>query len=69
MGRDCFDGVVGASKKIIGLGDSSLHWMIAQIACETHISPNELLALEPRMLWTMQRYLISRSQKQKQAKR
>ncbi len=49
-------------KKIKGLGDSSAHWTIAMLACETHISPRELMELDPRMLWTMQRYLVSRAQ-------
>lgn len=44
----------------MGLGDSSTHWAIAQLSYEFKISPNELLTLEPRMLWTMQRYLIAR---------
>jgi hypothetical protein len=34
------------------------------IAVETGISPRELMALEPRMLWTMVRYMISRAQGQ-----
>jgi len=33
------------------------------MAVETQISPRELMALEPRMLWTMYRYMVSRSQK------
>jgi hypothetical protein len=33
------------------------------LACETHISPRELMELDPRMLWTMQRYLVSRAQR------
>jgi len=32
------------------------------IAVETGISPRELLALEPRMLWTMVRYMVARAQ-------
>jgi hypothetical protein len=47
----------------VGLGESSAHWLIATIAVETAIPPSELLSLEPRMLWTIQRYLVSRSQK------
>jgi hypothetical protein len=27
------------------------------IACETGISPRELLALDDRMLWTLERYV------------
>jgi hypothetical protein len=42
-----------------------MHWMIAQLSVESGISPVDLLALEPRMLWTLQRYMISRSQKQR----
>jgi hypothetical protein len=34
--------------------------MIAQLAYEYKISPRELLELDPRMLWTLQRYLIAR---------
>jgi len=37
------------------------------IAVETGISPRELLELEPRMLWTIERYLINRSHQQQQA--
>ena len=51
-------------KKIAGLGDQSLHWQISIMSVETGISPNELLATDPRMLWTMWRYMIHRSQKQ-----
>jgi hypothetical protein len=47
-----------------------MHWAIAQMSVETGISPRELMNLEPRMLWTMQRYLIARSQKsQRKGKR
>jgi hypothetical protein len=42
------------------LGDSSIHWAIVQLAYEYKINPKELLELEPRMLWTMQRYLVAR---------
>jgi hypothetical protein len=45
----------------VGLGDSSAHWFIASLAVETGISPRELMALEPRMLWTIYRYLVHRS--------
>jgi len=31
---------------------------------ETGISPRELMQLEPRMLWTMGRYIVARSQAQ-----
>lgn len=41
--------------------------MLATVACETGISPNELMNLEPRMLWTMVRYLVARAQKGQQA--
>jgi hypothetical protein len=34
--------------------------MIAQLAYEYKLSPNELLELDPRMLWTLQRYLVAR---------
>lgn len=64
MGRVCLDGVRGRRKKIVGLGDSSMHWQIAALSVETGISPRELMELEPRMLWTIERYLISRGQSQ-----
>jgi len=48
----------------VGLGDQSAHWMIVTLAVETGISPRELMQLEPRMLWTMQRYLEARSKAQ-----
>ena len=53
----------------MGLGDSSMHWMIAQLSVESGISPVDLLELEPRMLFTLQRYMVSRNQKQRQRKR
>lgn len=62
MGRVGFYCVAGSRKKIKGLGDSSLHWLIAQIAVETGLSPTELINLEPRMLFTIQRYMIWKSQ-------
>jgi len=46
--------------------------LIAQIAVETGISPNELLALSPRMLFTVQRALEAKakaSQRPRKAKR
>lgn len=43
-----------------GLGETSAHWLIAQIAVETGISPNELLALDPRMLFTLERALVAK---------
>lgn len=64
MGRISFDGQGSFRKKIVGLGDSSLHWEIAALAVETGISPKELMELEPRMLWTMARYIVARSQAQ-----
>lgn len=36
------------------------------MAVETGIAPSELLSLEPRMLWTMHRYMVSKSQRQGQ---
>lgn len=48
----------------MGLGDSSMHWQIAALAVETGLSPVELMKLEPRMLWTIERYLIARAQAQ-----
>jgi len=52
-------------KKIRGLGDSSVHWQLAILAVETGISPRELADLEPRMLWTMFRYLASKNQQRR----
>jgi len=46
-------------KKIEPLGAWSLHWTLAQLSHEFKISPRELMELEPRMLWTMQRYLVA----------
>jgi len=46
------------------LGDESAHWYIASIACETGISPRELMQLDSRMLWTLGRYLVYKNQKQ-----
>lgn len=34
------------------------------IAVETGISPRELMDLEPRMLWTIQRYMVGKYQAQ-----
>ena len=63
MVRYCFDGWrVRHKKSIKGFGESSAHWFIAQVAVETGISPRELMELEPRMLWTIHRYLVSKSQ-------
>jgi hypothetical protein len=62
MGGNCFGSNRGFSKKIVGLGENSLHWQIAALAVETGISPRELTELEPRMLWTMGRYVVARSQ-------
>jgi hypothetical protein len=39
------------------LGDSSQHWYIAYLACETGISPSLLLQESDRMLFTMGMYL------------
>jgi len=46
-----------------------MHWHIASLAVESGISPNELLKLEPRMLFTIERYLVWRSHQQKQRRR
>jgi hypothetical protein len=48
----------------VGLGDSSLHWEIAALSVETGIAPSVLMEQEPRMLWTMARYIVARSQAQ-----
>lgn len=45
-----------------GLGDDSMHWKLAALAVETGISPRELLELTPRMLWTLERYLVWKGQ-------
>jgi hypothetical protein len=52
-----------------GLGDSSAHWLFANLAIETGISPRELIALSPRMLWTIQRALESRAQESNRARK
>ncbi len=64
MGGNRVTGFGGHGKIIRGLGDSSVHWEIAALAVETGISPRELMLLEPRMLWTISRYLVARSQAQ-----
>lgn len=46
-----------------------MHWMIAQLSVESGISPLDLLQLEPRMLFTIQRYMVSKAQKSRQRKR
>jgi hypothetical protein len=46
-----------------------MHWNLAQLAYEYHISPRELMELEPRMLWTMQRYLVAVSRKMESARK
>jgi hypothetical protein len=46
-----------------------MHWLVAQLAVETGISPVDLLQLQPRMLWTIERYMVHRNQRQKQGKR
>jgi hypothetical protein len=69
VGGVCRHGDGGRLKKIRGLGESSVHWMVAQLAVESGIPPKDLLELEPRMLWTIQRYLIAKGQKANQRKR
>ena len=59
MGQNDSDRQRGQLKKIEPLGGYSLHWVMAQLAYEYKISPRELAELEPRMLWTMQRYLVA----------
>jgi hypothetical protein len=46
-----------------GIGDDSMHWLIATIAVETGLSPTELSNLEPRMLFTIQRYMMSKARR------
>jgi hypothetical protein len=43
--------------------------LIAGIACETGIGPTELMNLEPRMLWTLNRYLVHRKQTEQRSQR
>jgi hypothetical protein len=45
----------------VGLGDTSAHWFIATLAVETGIAPRQLMKEEPRMLFTLYRYLVARS--------
>ena len=59
MGGNHFDCQRGQLKKIEPLGGYSVHGVLAQLAYEYKISPNELVSLDPRMLWTMQRYLVA----------
>ena len=44
-----------------------MHWRIATLAVESGISPLDLLQLEPRMLWTIEKYLIGRAKNQNKA--
>lgn len=46
-----------------GIGDDSMHWLIATIAVETGLSPTELANMEPRMLFTIQRYMMSKARR------
>ena len=41
-----------------------MHWRLAWIAVETGISPLDLIQLEPRMLWTISRYLSNKAERQ-----
>ena len=62
MGRDSGNGWGEYHRpKIVGLGESSAHWFLAGLACETGISPRELMLLDDRMLWTMNRWLIAKA--------
>lgn len=38
-----------------------MHWILAQMAVETGIAPSVLANESPRMLWTMYRVLVARS--------
>lgn len=49
---------------MIALGDTSAHWDIAQLACETGIAPNVLLQESERMQYTMKMYLRWKSLEQ-----
>jgi len=51
------------------LGEQSEHWQLAHLAFEYGISPSQLLAESPRMLFTMEKYLIWRSRQIENAKR
>jgi hypothetical protein len=46
-----------------------MHWKIALIAVETGLSPRELLELTPRMLWTIERYLVNKYSQQNKKRR
>jgi hypothetical protein len=61
------NGASGGRKKIVPFGESSAHWLIATIACETGISPSELMNLPPRLLWSITRYLEFKNQAQANA--
>jgi len=41
-----------------------MHWLIATLAVETGLSPTELMNMEPRMLFTIQRYVMGQSRRQ-----
>jgi hypothetical protein len=43
--------------------------MIATLAVETNIPPSELLSMDSRLLWTIERYLVNRSQQAKKKRR
>jgi len=63
MGQRCRDGDGCRPKMMKGIGDDSMHWLIATIAVETGLSPTELSNLEPRMLFTIQRYMMSKARR------
>jgi len=51
------------------LGEESEHWKMAHLAFEYGIPPSVLLNESPRMLWTMERYLVWRVRQSENAKR
>ena len=63
MGQRCGNGCRCGPKRLKGIGDDSIHWLIATIAVETGLSPTELMNLEPRMLFTIQRYMVGKASK------
>jgi hypothetical protein len=51
------------------LGDTSVHWLIAQLACETGIAPTALMQETDRMLYTMKMYLRWKATEQNKQQR
>lgn len=51
------------------LGEQSEHWHLAHLAFEYGIAPAQLLRESPRMLFTMEKYLVWRNRQIENAKR